>query len=155
MGKEFFTFGEYMRKDESSLTASMEDYLEMIFRLAQDKGYTRMNDVATALNVQPPSATNMIKKLSELELLNYEKYGIITLNEYGHKIGQELLRRHNIIQAFLELLDIGESVHDVTEKIEHTINAETLKAFEDFINYAKKRVEFIKDFKEYRKVNKN
>jgi len=30
--KKFYTFSEYMKKDVNSLTASMEDYLEMIYR---------------------------------------------------------------------------------------------------------------------------
>ena len=39
----------------------MEDYLEMIYRLSKENGYTRINELSNALNVQPPSATRMVK----------------------------------------------------------------------------------------------
>ena len=69
MGNEFFTFREYMRKDQELLTPSAEDYMEMIYRLSQKNGFTRVNDLASALNVQPPSVTKMIQKLAELKLI--------------------------------------------------------------------------------------
>ena len=73
--REFFTFREYMRKDRELLSPSAEDYMEMIYRLSADKGFTRVNDLASALNVQPPSVTKMIQKLADLKLIKYEKYG--------------------------------------------------------------------------------
>lgn len=86
MGKnDFYTFNEYMKKEDSKLTASMEDYLEMIYRLSLNKGYLRINELSNALNVQPPSATRMVQKLSEERLVKYEKYGIIILEESGKK----------------------------------------------------------------------
>lgn len=60
MKEEFYTFREYMDKN---LTASMEDYIEMIYRLSKDSGYTRIQELAKSLNVQPPSATKMIQKI--------------------------------------------------------------------------------------------
>lgn len=150
MDNEFFTFGEYMKKEDSQLTASMEDYLEMIYRLSKDKDYTRVHDLAKALNIKQPSATNMMQKLADLHLVDYEKYGIITLTPNGQQLGQHLLKRHEIIQEFLKLLGITEGVHEVTEKIEHTINLETLNAFEDFVAFFNNHQEIIADFNCYR-----
>lgn len=78
MNNDFYTFSEYMKKENNSLTASMEDYLEMIYRLSIKTGFVRLHELANALNVQPPSATKMVQKLAELNLINYEKYGVIT-----------------------------------------------------------------------------
>ncbi|NLM89411.1 MAG: Fur family transcriptional regulator, partial [Syntrophomonadaceae bacterium] len=69
----------------------MEDYLEMVYRLSRDKGYTRISDLASALNVQPPSATNMVQKLSETPYLKYERYGLLKLTESGEEVGKYLL----------------------------------------------------------------
>ena len=127
-----------MKKEDNSLTASMEDYLEMIYRLSLNTGFTRIHELSDALNVQPPSATKMVQKLAELKLLKYEKYGVLILEEDGKLLGEALLNRHNIIESFLRIFDISESdILKETEKIEHTISKQTTKCFENFIEFIK------------------
>ncbi|GAB6169596.1 iron dependent repressor, metal binding and dimerization domain protein [Clostridium carnis] len=133
MDKNFYTFNGYIRNSENVLTASMEDYIEMIYRLAKDKGFTRVNDLSQALNVQPPSTTKMIKKLSELKLATYERYGVIILTDKGNKLGSFLLDRHNTIEKFLSILGVENTLLEETEKIEHVINDETLKCIKNFL----------------------
>lgn len=152
--EDFFTFREYMKREYDFLTASMEDYLEMIFRLSRDNGFTRVHDLAESLNVQPPSATKMVQKLAELKLIKYEKYGIIVLTEEGKKTGRALLERHNIIESFLKLIGISQGVLEETEKIEHTISAETLEYLSDFISFIHEHPHLIGEFEDYRH-NKN
>ncbi|MFZ5639831.1 MAG: transcriptional regulator MntR [Bacillota bacterium] len=149
--KEFFTFREYMKKEDDLLTASMEDYLEMIYRLSMDTGFTRIHDLAAALNVQPPSATKMVQKLADIKYVNYEKYGIIMLSKKGRQTGKALLERHRIIEEFLKMLGIIEDVLEETEKIEHTISTRTVKCLADFVSFFKNRPEIIKEFEIYRK----
>lgn len=152
MGSEdFFTFREYMKKEYDLLTASMEDYLEMIYRLSRDSGFTRIHELATSLNVQPPSATKMVQKLAEIKLVNYEKYGIIILTEQGKLMGSTLLERHNTIESFLKLIGISQGVLEETEKIEHTISPETLEYLKDFIDFIKQNPQFISSLDNYRK----
>ncbi len=151
MDKEFFTFREYMKKDQDLLTASMEDYLEMIYRLSRDTGFTRINDLAAALNVQPPSATKMVQKLAEIEIINYEKYGMIMLSKKGLRIGKALLERHQVVEEFLKLLGITKGLLEETEKIEHTVSAQTLKCLADFVEFFKEKPETHKEFETYRK----
>jgi Mn-dependent DtxR family transcriptional regulator len=131
----FYTFGEYMKKDNHTLTASMEDYLEMIYRLSLKSHFTRVHALAKALNVQPPSATKMIQKLSEYDLIHYEKYGIITLTDKGINVGAFLLDRHNTIENFLKLLGLSSTLLEQTEKIEHTLNKDTLDSIKNLINF--------------------
>lgn len=147
---DFYTFSEYMKKEDSSLTASMEDYLEMIYRLSINTGFTRMHELSNALNVQPPSATKMVQKLAEQNLLDYEKYGVILLKESGKVMGKALLTRHNIIENFLKLLGISnENVLEETEKIEHTISNETLKCFERFASFLNQNNEIIEIYNKF------
>ena len=144
--KEFFTFREYMKKDNDLLTASMEDYLEMTFRLTKDTGFTRTHDIANALNVQPPSTTKMMKKLAKAGFVNYEKYGTITLSEKGKIAGKALLERHQIIEEFLKLLGISEGLLEETEKIEHTISIDTLNRLDNFIKFIQSKPGLIREF---------
>lgn len=148
--KDFYTFTEYMKKDYGLLTASMEDYIEMIYRLSVDKGFTRINDLSNSLNIQPPSATKMVQKLSELKIADYEKYGFIILTEEGKKVGEGLLRRHMIVEEFLQLLGVSNSVLEETEKIEHILDEETLKCISLFVAFIKDNPEIEDAYKSYR-----
>jgi len=126
--KKFYTVRGYelLKKHQSNLTPSMEDYLEMACRLSKGKNYTRIGDLAAALNVQPPSVTNMIKKLADLYLVNYEKYGIVTVTDKGRELGDYLLERHEIIEKFLALIS-DENILQETEKLEHNLGPKTVK----------------------------
>lgn len=145
---EFFTFREYMRKG-SRLSASMEDYLEMIYRLCREKGYARTIDLATALNVQPSSTTRMIQKMSDLKLVNYEKYGVITLSPEGKAIGEALLKRHMVIEEFLRLIGVGPDLLKETEKIEHTISDFTLGCLAKLTMFFRCNPEIEKSFRNF------
>lgn len=138
MENDFRTFNEYMKKDDRSLTASMEDYLEMIYRLSVNTGFVRIHELSDALSVQPPSATKMVQKLHEIGLLKYEKYGYIMLEEKGSEIGCALLKRHNTVEALLKILGISKNaLLSETEKIEHTVCDETIRRIEDFIGFVR------------------
>ncbi|MEG6568682.1 iron dependent repressor, metal binding and dimerization domain protein [Thermoanaerobacterium thermosaccharolyticum] len=150
LNNDFYTFSEYMKKENNSLTASMEDYLEMIYRLSIKTGFVRLHELADALNVQPPSATKMVQKLAELNLINYEKYGVIALKDTGKAIGKNLIKRHNTIIELLKTLGIEENhLLEETEKIEHTISENTLQCFTNFIEFLKANKDVKKRLSEY------
>jgi Mn-dependent DtxR family transcriptional regulator len=151
--QDFYTFREYMNRIGQNMTASMEDYLEMIYRLSQNTGYTRMHELATALNVHPPAATRMVQKLAELKLVKYEKYGILVLDELGKEIGAFLYARHTIVENFLRNIGIKEeNILEETEKIEHTISNETLNCFSSFVNFYNSNVKFQAEYALYNKT---
>lgn len=153
--QEYYTFSEYMRKDQELLSPSAQDYVEMIYRLSKEQGFTRVNDLAASLNVQPPSVTKMVQKLSEINLIKYEKYGVIMLEEEGNVLGKALLNRHNLVMEFLRLLNIKEGLLEETEKMEHTINAEILAGIDDLVDFFKDYPELLAKFNQYRsnKIN--
>lgn len=148
-GEDFYTFRGYMNKDSDMLTPSMEDYMEMIYRLSIKTGFTRVNELSKSLNVQPPSATKMIQKLSEINLVDYEKYGVIILTDKGVKVGKMLLKRHNIIESFLKFISPIEDVLEQTEKLEHSFNPETLEKLEIFVDFLNEHPKIISEFKAY------
>jgi Mn-dependent DtxR family transcriptional regulator len=143
-----------MRKDQEILSPSAEDYMEMIYRLSKNQGFTRVNDLAMALNVQPPSVTKMIQKLSEINLIKYEKYGVIMLEDKGLKLGKALLYRHNLIEDFLKLLNITEGILAETEKMEHTINDEILTGIKDLVDFFNDNPELLEKLNKYRNQKK-
>ena len=117
-----------MHLEKSLITSSMEDYIEMIYRCSLDEEYIRLNTLAHLLNVRDSSASKMMKKLKELSLISYKKYGVITLSDKGREIGEYLYKRHNIIEEFLK--NLSDEDHDVlveTELIEHVIGEKTVE----------------------------
>ncbi|REJ35080.1 MAG: transcriptional regulator MntR, partial [Bacillota bacterium] len=84
-------------------TASMEDYLETIYELIQEKGYARVSDIAAALDLQPSSVTRMVQKLDEQNYVVYERYRGLVLTAKGEQIGRQMRRRHRTLEQFLRL----------------------------------------------------
>ena len=149
---DFHTFSGYMKNDEHLLSASMEDYLEMIYRLSINTGFTRINELSEALNVHPPSTTRMVQKLGMANLLKYERYGVIVLKAEGKRQGELLLKKHNMIESFFKLIGVSEEkILTETEKVEHTLSDETVKCFEDYISFMKENPEISSGFREYQK----
>lgn len=147
----FYTFNEYMKKDESSLTASMEDYIEMIYRLSVSNGFTRINELSQALNIQPPSATKMVQRLAEMGYIKYEKYGFLMLEEKGKQVGAWLLKRHLIIESFMKMIGVKDSeVLEVTEKIEHMLSGDTTKRFENFVTFMNNNPDVLRRYNVFR-----
>ena len=133
MPKGFYTFNNYLKASMGIITASMEDYIEMIYRLSNESGFTRVWDLSKALNVKPASITKMIKKLDELSLVDYEKYGYIKLTSDGSSYGEYLLYRHNTVEKFLKTIGVKKNILAETEKIEHVLSKDTFERIEYFI----------------------
>lgn len=128
--REFYTVRGYelLEQEKRLLTYAMEDYLEMIYRHSLQDGYIRINVLSELLNVKPSSATKMVQKLTAMDLLDYKKYGIILLTNKGKKIGEFLLKRHNIIEKFLKTIGVKENILVQTELIEHNVSNSTLNS---------------------------
>jgi Mn-dependent DtxR family transcriptional regulator len=157
MDNEFYTVRGYELKSyhEKSITSAMEDYMEMIYRHSLKEDYIRINQLSKLLNVKNSSASKMVQKLALYELLNYERYGIITLTDKGKILGSFLYKRHNIIEEFLSFLDCSEDVLAQTELIEHIIADDTVKRIAILHNFFKENKEVLKKYIEFRnKKNK-
>lgn len=150
--QDFRTLSGYIKKEGHMLSASMEDYLEMIWRLSRDTGFTRINELSEALNVHPPSATRMVQKLGMMNLLQYERYGVIQLRAEGKRLGELLLERHNVIENFFRLLRISEDqLLAETEKVEHMLSDETIKSFQEYISFVYDNQDVQERWNEYMK----
>ena len=110
------------------LTAAHEDYLKAIYTL-QGRGVEVTNSaLAGLLDVAPASATNMVKKLAELGLVEHAPYQSVALTESGEKVALEVLRHHRLLELYLfDKLNLPwEQVHAEAEKLEHVLS-ETLE----------------------------
>src|SRR3990167_9018978 len=105
------------------VTPSMEDYLERIYMLVEEKGYARVASIAKLLDVQAPSVTRMVQKLAEEGYVEYEKYGRVTLTPRGSDIGGGLRDRHTVLSEFLRAIGLEDEalIWKDVEGIEHHV----------------------------------
>ena len=116
----------YQMIDKSKISASMEDYLEMIYRMLKTQPLVRVNDLARKLNVRPSSASKMAAQLNDLGLISFERYGYIKPTEKGAAYGNYLLYRHDVLMEFLCYINNSEDELELVEKIEHFIDEKTV-----------------------------
>src|SRR3954468_7980766 len=121
-------------------SSAVEDYLERILELINSKGYARVVDIATSLNISQASVSNMIQRLDGEGLLKYEKYRGLVLTAAGETLARNIARRHELLTDFLTLLRLDKQVirHDV-EGMEHHISPPTLRAIEGLTAQLKRR----------------
>jgi DtxR family transcriptional regulator, manganese transport regulator len=120
-------------------TDRMEDYLEVIYELVQEKGYATTVDISSYLNVSSPSVTKMMQKLDETGYLKYEKYRGIKLTNEGIRIARNIRNRHGLLAEFFMIIGVDEEIaNNDAEGIEHHLHPETMKKLEEFINELKR-----------------
>jgi len=118
-------------------SASKENYLKAIFHLQQEQGLVTTNALAAALRTRPASVTDMLKKLKEQKLLNYERYKGFKLNNEGRKAAVQVIRKHRLWEYFLvKKLQFGwEEVHEIAEELEHISSRALIDRLEAFLGY--------------------
>ena len=119
-------------------TSSEENYLKAIYHLEidVDKGVST-NAIAEKLVTKASSVTDMVKKLSEKELIIYKKYQGVTLTNFGKKIASSIVRKHRLWEVFLvEKLNFSwDEVHDVAEQLEHIKSPKLINQLDIFLGF--------------------
>lgn len=124
-------------------TPSMEDHIEQIYLLIENKGYARVSDIAEALSVLPSSVTKMVQKLDKDGYLVYEKYRGLTLTPKGVKLGKRLVQRHELLEQFLRLIGVDEErIYDDVEGIEHHLSWNSIDRIADLVQLMEEQPEF-------------
>ena len=119
-------------------TLSEENYLKAIYHLEidTDKGIST-NAIAKKLITKASSVTDMIKKLSEKEVVVYKKYQGVKLTNFGKKIAANIVRKHRLWEVFLvEKLNFSwDEVHDVAEQLEHIKSPKLIDQIDAFLGF--------------------
>jgi len=106
------------------LSQAVEDYLKTIYTLEVEGDKATTTKIANSLEVSSASATNMVKRLSEMGLVDYESYKGASLTDSGRKIALEIIRHHRLLELYLlEVMGYSwDEVHEEAEKLEHHIS---------------------------------
>ncbi len=137
-------------------TPSMEDYLERIYRLIDEKGYARVADIAEGLDVHPSSVTKMIQKLDKDQYLVYEKYRGLVLTSKGKKVGKRLVDRHRLLEEFLKLIGVREeNIYKDVEGIEHHLSWDSITCIETLVEYFRRDPSRVEELRRMREAMEN
>ncbi len=130
-------------------TPSMEDHIEQIYLLIDNKGYARVSDIAEALSVLPSSVTKMVQKLDKDGYLVYEKYRGLTLTPKGQKLGKRLVQRHELLEQLLRLIGVDEErIYDDVEGIEHHLSWNSIDRIADLVQLLEEQPELTRKLEE-------
>lgn len=118
------------------MTFSEENYLKTIYHLTTvSDAEVSTNAIAEMMETKASSVTDMLKKLSEKDLVNYKKYQGVSLTDNGKLTAKMIVRKHRLWEVFLvEKLDFSwDEVHDVAEQLEHIKSEKLINKLDDFL----------------------
>ncbi|MFC3209510.1 MULTISPECIES: transcriptional regulator MntR [Planomicrobium] len=137
-------------------TPSMEDHIEIIYSLIEQKGYARVSDIAEALSVLPSSVTKMVQRLDKDGYLIYERYRGLVLTPQGQKLGKRLVKRHDLLEQFLRLIGVDEErIYNDVEGIEHHLSWNSINRIADLVQVLEENPQFIEKLEKLKNEEKN
>jgi DtxR family Mn-dependent transcriptional regulator len=114
---------------EPVLSRSVEDYLKAIFRLSNQGGFATTSDIAALLALSSPSVSGMVKRLSEMGLIEHVPYRGVQLTAQGRRAALRMIRRHRVLELYLTR-NLGydwDTVHNEAERLEHAVSDELIE----------------------------
>jgi DtxR family Mn-dependent transcriptional regulator len=116
-----------------------ENYLKIIYHLSVISNPVQTNAIAERIQTKAASVTDMLKKLSDKELVDYVKYQGVTLTEKGKLAAINIVRKHRLWEVFLveKLSFKWDEVHDVAEELEHIKSTLLIERLDEFLEFPK------------------
>jgi DtxR family Mn-dependent transcriptional regulator len=120
-----------------NLSASEENYVKAVYHLRGDQRQVSTNELAELLHTRPASVTDMLKKLRDKKLLQYERYQGFRLSPEGRKLALGIIRKHRLWETFLseKLRFSWDEVHEVAEQLEHVRSQLLIDRMDEFLGF--------------------
>lgn len=142
-------------KHETKLTPTVMSYVSTIYSLVEKEGVARISDIARSKNVSYASATNAVKKLVELGLVDHKRYGFVKLTTRGLRIAQMLKSGESRIKYFfIYVVGIPEKkAEQIASLMVYDLDADTRRKLRKFysilidfnVDKAKELEQFIRE----------
>ena len=120
-------------------TLTIENYVKTIYQLVLDNDGqpAATGQVADGVDVSPGTVTSMLKTLSDSGLAAYRPYEGVVLSESGEALALRVLRRHRLIELFLQnTLELTwDEVHDEAENMEHAVSDLLIDRIDDYLGH--------------------
>ena len=122
------------------ITLTEENYLKAILTISlRENSRVNTNAIANEINTSAASVSDMLRKLQDKKLINYEKYRGVKLSKKGSILAISIIRKHRLWETFLVKklnFNWGE-VHEVAEQLEHIKSEDLINKLDKFLNYPK------------------
>lgn len=115
-----------------------ENYLKVIYHLSKLAGEkVSVKSISNALNINPASVIDMLKRLTDKKLIHYDKTTGARLTERGFKTAINIVRKHRLWEVFLQekLGYQWDEVHDIAEQLEHIKSADLADRLDKYLGY--------------------
>jgi len=124
-----------------NISPKLEDYLEAIYLIEQEKRVARPRDICRKRKVAKSTVTAALQSLSDKGLINYQPYEVITLTETGRSKAGQIFARRRIVEDFLrEVLGLKrQKAAETACDMEHSVDTEVLQRFVCFLAFFKQR----------------
>lgn len=121
------------------LSITEENYIKSVFHLQNGDSLVSTNELSAALQTTPASVTDMLKKLTAKQILIYEKYRGVKLNDKGQLLALGIIRKHRLWEYFLvNILHFGwDEVHAIAEELEHITSKKLVEQLDNFLGNPK------------------
>lgn len=124
----------------NTLSFTEENYLKGIYFIsltADENGPVSTNALAHKLDTRAATVTDMLRRLAQKELVDYQAYKGATLTALGEQKAVAVLRKHRLWETFLvEKLGFGwEEVHDIAEQLEHIKSPQLTERLSAFLGH--------------------
>lgn len=125
--------------DTNKYSVSEENYIKAIFHLQEEVERVNTLQLAQAMKTKPASITDMLKKLKNKKLLDYQPYYGFKLTNEGNKIALGVIRRHRIWEYFLaEKLQFNlHEIHELAEVLEHVSSKKLIDKLDAYLGSPK------------------
>jgi DtxR family Mn-dependent transcriptional regulator len=121
------------------LSNTEENYLKSIYHLGDknNSNETSTNAIADWMMIKPATVTSMLKKLREKEIINYEKYGKVSLTQQGKDLALQIVRKHRLWEVFLveKMNFTWDEVHEIAEQLEHIQSVKLINELDAFLKF--------------------
>ncbi len=119
------------------LSQTEENYLKAIYALTREgeETETSTNAIAEKVSTKPSTVTDMLRKLKEKSLIEYEKYKKVGLTRDGEKAALQIVRKHRLWEVFLyeKLAFSWDEVHEVAEQLEHIQSPKLIDRLDQYL----------------------
>ncbi|UAY54554.1 metal-dependent transcriptional regulator [Arachidicoccus terrestris] len=125
---------------EQAISFTEENYLKTIYTLSrQSKGKIANLSIAEMLHINPATVTEMLKKLNEKNLIDYNRIDGAALTLQGEALALKVIRKHRLWETFLvnKLAFTWDEVHEIAEQLEHIQSDKLIRQLDKLLGFPK------------------
>ena len=115
----------------------VEMYLKAIWHIKEAGDPVKISTIAKMLNVRQPSVVQMLKKLNESKLVNYNKSGV-SLTKNGEDIGSNMMRNSRLLEVLMDSALKVDIDDEMVSGIEHHMNTQFTDALCTMLKHPRK-----------------